>query len=183
MKKYVSALLALVMAASLTACGGGDAPAVSTPAVSAPAVSTPDSAPEVPDVSSEPDASAAPDASQPEEESFDSSWAGADVKIPLPQPPFGVFSVHFQESQNMYIVQDDSDPSARANYDSLAAYCDELKAAGYTQIEKDVLSSGEFQDKLGTVGAATLFEAYNAGGYRVMVYQEESTPMVWVYCP
>ena len=177
-KKYISALLALVMALSLTACGSGeDAPAVSAPADAS-------VTPEIPEA---PDASAAPDASLPEQEpaqeNFDSAWSGADVKLPLPQPPFAVSSVYFQESQNMYIVQDDSDPSARASYDSLAAYCDELKAAGYTQIEKDVLSSGEFQDKLSTVGAATLFEAYNAGNYRVMVYQEESTPMVWVYCP
>lgn len=114
---------------------------------------------------------------------FDPAWAGDEYVMPIPLVPFSSYYVDFSESQNLFMISDTSVKEEWANYENLSAYCDTLKALGFTEIETDVLSEEAFQTELTTKGAATLFAASNAEGYRVQIYQEESTPMVWLYGP
>ena len=103
--------------------------------------------------------------------------------MPIPEVPFAEYDVSYSDTQKLYMIVDISASEARADHAVLSAYCDTLKNAGYTTIEKDVLSADVFQTEVSSMGASTLFAAGNPDGLRVMVYQEESTPMVWVYAP
>ena len=114
---------------------------------------------------------------------FDTGWAGADYVMYIPQPPFAKYYISYEEGQKLYIISDDSDVELRADYTALADYANILKDAGFTNVEKDMISVDVFQSEIGSIGASTLFVASNAAGYRVMIYQEERLPMVWVYYP
>ena len=188
MKKLFALLICLLMVVSLAACGGkstAEAPKVqeTVAAVTTVAAEETETVTEAEPIqeSIAPAETEAPTEATEAAPAFDTGWAGPEYVMPIPQPPFAIYSVHFEESQNLYIIQDDSEYSDRADYDALAAYCDALKAAGYVSIEKDVLSADAFHAELGSVGASTLFAASHATGCRVLVYQEEVTPMVWVY--
>jgi len=187
MKKFIALLVCLLITLGLAACGGQPA-APKEEAVAAPAVVETQQAVETMEATEAMETTAAAETEAPTEATeevpaFDTGWAGDEYVMPIPAPPFGAYWITYSEDQKLYIISDDSDTAARAGYDALAAYCEELKATGYVNIEKDVISADEFQTECDTIGASSMFRAANNSGYSVLVYQEERIPMVWVYCP
>lgn len=181
MKKVIALLLVLLMALSMAACGGQEGTAENGTGQEESKTTVPAAEePEQTELVTEPAQTEAP--TEPEVPAFDTGWAGAEYVMPIPEPPFEA-AVSYTESQKMYLVQN-ADASEEITYDSVAEYCGILKNAGYTNVEKDILSADEFQAALDqTGGAATAFTAANESGYRVVVYKEFSTWMIMVYCP
>ena len=164
MKKILAVILSLALFASLAGCGAPAADSESTGTESQSTVTEST-------VESEEDKTA-----------FDTSWAGGDYTMPVPQTPFK-HSVSYSESQKMYTIIN-ADTAEEISYDDIAAYCNILKDIGYTNVEKDVLTADEMQKELDkTGGAATAFIAKNGDGSRVVVSKEFSTWMVMVSMP
>ena len=111
MKKLLAGLLALMIALSLTACGGAAESAAasepaSAPAQSAPAASAPVEEPEEPEAPAEP--------------TFDASWTNNAFEKLIPCPPFSGWTGK-QVDGNTYEME-----TSEANADGSGAYYDQF---------------------------------------------------------
>ena len=146
MKKILAFALALAMALSLTACGGGeDTPASSSVQQESSASSSVETAPDASqpaDGSQEADSSQ--EADQPQADaapSFDPNWADAEHPLPIPAPPFQC-EVEF-DGQNCTIRSTDVDEIASMPLETITGYCETIKALGYSNsLRENVLETG-----------------------------------------
>ena len=165
MKKLLAVIISLALFASLVGCGA--------PAAEGESTGTESQTTQTEDTTTE---------TEEDKAAFDTSWAGGDYTMPVPQTPFK-HSVSYSESQKMYTIIN-ADTAEEISYDDIAVYCNILKDIGYINVEKDVLTADEMQKELDkTGGAATAFIAKNGDGSRVVVSKEFSTWMVMVSMP
>ena len=147
MKKILSFALALAMALSLAACGGGDnSPATSSAQQESSASSGASSSEETPDASQPADESQEADSSQVEDQpqtdvvpTFDPNWADPDHPMPIPQPPFQ-YEVEFDDRGRCTIRSTDVDEISGMPLDTIIDYCETVKALGYSNsLQENVL--------------------------------------------
>lgn len=134
MKKTIALVLCLLMVVSLAACGGQ----ATADESSASAEQTETAEPTTEETTQQEEISK-PVETEPEETepNFDTSWAGADYIMPIPEPPFTQFSVDKSESQEtiQYIIFADGDEIAALTQDDVLAYTEALKDAGFSCVD------------------------------------------------
>lgn len=192
MKNFFKFALALVIALSMTACGGDvqmedpeiqndpqqniqpeiDNPAQSSGEVEEVPVDSEDSEDsaqseisELPTESETPEDPEIQDDELPEEDnSFDPYWAGDEFEMPIPEPPYSC-DVKFRN--NVYeISTSSSDEVLSGTVEDIKNYCETLKLVGYNINVNAVDVSGFTEDRPGF-----LFSARSSnGGYVELIY-------------
>ena len=184
MKKILSFALALAMALSLAACGGGDnSPATSSAQQESSASSGASSSAETPDASQPADGSQEADSSQVEDQpqtdvvpTFDPNWADAEHPLPIPAPPFQC-EVEFDDRGRCTIRSTDVDEISGMPLDTIIDYCETVKALGYSNsLQENVLETGRDRqgyEFYGEMEGSCVMLMDDAFGCMIMVIVEE----------
>ena len=197
MKKLIAMILTAVMCLSLAACGGGGGnqiPTVQEP----PAVEEPEKEPDVvpeeePDVVPEEEPDVVPEEEPeevpeeepeevtekvPEEEpapeaAFDTSWAGAEYEMPIPEPPFA--NEVEARSNGVKITSVNGGEGGDVTHSNILDYCNTLKEVGFNlDVSENVI--GERYGR-----TCYEFSAKNAVGNSVELLDDGGGVMIFVY--
>lgn len=159
MKKTIALLLCLLMAVSLAACGGQKTTEESS--TNTEQTETKPSAEE----NEQPEETGEPDADEPVETkpAFDTSWAGDEYVMPIPEPPFTRYDLNVNEHSGgaVYFINTNSDEVGALTEGDILGYRDALKAAGFTQVDND----SEFNTE------SYFFEAHTEDGTASVIFE------------
>ena len=181
MKKFLSFALALAMALSLTACGGGEETSVTPPAQQESSTSTPaEVAPEPSEPAVEPEnTDSVPAEDQPQTDaapSFDPHWASAEYELPIPQPPFEC-EVEVDDRGRYTIKSVNSDEMKALPLSAITDYCETIKALGYSNsLRENVLETGRDRqgyEFYGEMEGSCVMLTDDAFGCMIMVIMQE----------
>lgn len=163
MKKIIALVLCLLMAVSLAACGGQAATGESgtnnkqnetTPAA---------------EETKQPEESSEPVETEP---AFDTSWAGADYIMPIPEPPFA-YEVNV-DGAAVEIRSTNGGMNGDVTHQSILDYCEELKNAGFTLN----LTENEIGERYGRT--CYEFSASDAAGNNVNLIDDGGEVFIYV---
>lgn len=127
MKKTIALVLCLLMVVSLAACGGQ-----ATADESSASAEQTETAEPTTEETTQPEESSEPVETEPveTEPAFDTSWAGADYIMPIPEPPFA-YEVNV-DGTAVEIRSTNGGKDGDVTHQSILDYCEELKNAGFT---------------------------------------------------
>lgn len=127
MKKTIALALCLLMVVSLAACGGQAAAEESSANTEQTETAEPAA-----EETTQPEESSEPVEAEPAETgpAFDTSWAGADYIMPIPEPPFA-YEVNV-DGTAVEIRSTNGGMNGDVTHQSILDYCEELKNAGFT---------------------------------------------------
>ena len=187
MKTAIALLLTLLMVLSLVACGSqttaeessanNEQTETTTEESSTTNEQTETTTPESteteqPEESKEPTETEVP--TEPEEEApaFDTSWAGADYVMPIPEPPFA-YEVNV-DGTSVDIRSTNGGQDGDVTHQSILDYCEELKNAGFTLN----LSENEIGERYGRT--CYEFSASDGAGNNVNLIDDGGGVMIFV---
>lgn len=169
MKKQIAVLLVLTLLLSMAACGGAqpqeEAPQT-VPTTQAPTQPTTE-ATTVPPTTE-------PPVTEPDPNDFDKLWAGEDLEMPIPAPPFAA-EVEYEAEKGRYTITSTDDANVKdIDIQLFKDYCETLKAIGFA----DSLREGELEAGEGYVG----YEFYGErnGSQCVMLINDGRSCMILV---
>ena len=149
-KKWISILISMVLLLcmlALTGCGTSEpgkevteetvtepAPEISTEAPSEVVTESPTEA-----------ATEAPTETEPDPNDFDKTWAGEDLEMPIPEPPFTA-EVEYDAERGTYDIRStDVDEVIEIDIQLFKDYCESLKAIGFTDsLRESELEAGDY---------------------------------------
>lgn len=159
MKKTIALVLCLLMVVSLAACGGqATADESSASAEQTETVEPTTEETEQPEESSEP--------------AFDTSWAGDEYVMPIPEPPFTQFEISGADHEYQIISTNESEIAELTRQD-IIDYCKILQDLGFT-IDMQAEDVDEGSD------TGYQFEATNADGVYCYIAFMESRQAVYI---
>lgn len=176
MKKLIALLLVAAIGAALVACGGKETDKNNDSAVVGEQISgaetekktetTPATQPENTESM---EAEAVPEA----EITFDTSWAGADYEMPIPEPPFA-YEID-ESSSGVKISSTNGGEDGDVTHNSILEYCDFLKEVGF---DMDVR-----ENVIGERYGRTCYEfsAKNEAGNYVELIDDGGCVVIFVY--
>ena len=168
MKKWIAVLLVLTMLLSAAGCGAQpqqDAP--ETGPTTQPPTQAPTEETTVPPTTE-------PPVTEPDHNDFDKLWAGEDLEMPIPAPPFAA-EVEYEAEKGRYTITSTDDANVKdIDIQLFKDYCETLKAIGFA----DSLREGELEAGEGYVG----YEFYGErnGSQCVMLINDGRSCMILV---
>lgn len=169
MKKTIALVLCLLMVVSLAACGGQAATEESGTNAEQTETAEPTT-----EETTQPEESSEPVETEPveTEPAFDTSWAGADYIMPIPEPPFA-YEVNV-DGAAVEIRSTNGGMDGDVTHQSILDYCEELKNAGFTLN----LTENEIGERYGRT--CYEFSASDAAGNNVNLIDDGGGVVIYV---
>ena len=141
MRKMLMLILALVLMLTLAACGAEKSVEAPAPEI-APAMQTATEAPT--EATTEAPTEAPTTEPEPDPNDFDKFWAGDDLEMPIPEPPFAA-EVEYDADRGIYDIRSaDNDEIRAMDIQLFKDYCETLKAIGFADsVRENELEVGE----------------------------------------
>ena len=143
MKKAIAILLSILMVVSLAACGGQSETVGQIEESSTTNEQQETTTPETEETAESTEAPTEPEETTP---AFDTSWAGDEYVMPIPEPPFTQFEIEKNEDSDgsvNYMIHASGDEISALTQDDVMAYKEELIDAGYTCVDYESDFSAE----------------------------------------
>ena len=142
MKKVIAILLSILMVVSLAACGGQSETVGQIEESSTTNEQVETTTPETEETAE----STEPAETEETTPAFDTSWAGDEYVMPIPEPPFTQFEIEKNEDSDgsvNYMIRASGDEISALTQDDVMAYKEELIDAGYTCVDYESDFSAE----------------------------------------
>lgn len=169
MKKTIALVLCLLMVVSLAACGGQ-----ATADESSASAEQTETAEPTTEETTQQEESSEPVETEPveTEPAFDTSWAGADYIMPIPEPPFA-YEINV-DGTSVEIRSTNGGMDGDVTHQSILDYCEELKNAGFTLN----LTENEIGERYGRT--CYEFSASDAAGNNVNLIDDGGGVVIYV---